>query len=39
MFGVKMAKYQILYWKDIPAQIKAFDGTRASRASCPNDIS
>jgi hypothetical protein len=23
-----MAKYQILYWKDIPAQVKAFDGAR-----------
>ena len=24
-----MAKYQILYWKQIPAQVKAFDGARA----------
>ena len=23
-----MATYQILYWKDIPAQVKAFDGAR-----------
>jgi hypothetical protein len=23
-----MAKYQILYWQDIPAQVKAYDGAR-----------
>ena len=23
-----MAQYQILYWKDIPAQVKAFSGRR-----------
>jgi len=23
-----MAKYQILYWKEIPAQVKAYDGVR-----------
>jgi hypothetical protein len=23
-----MAKYQILYWGEIPAQVKAFDGAR-----------
>ena len=25
---ITMAKYQILYWKDIPAQVKAYDGLR-----------
>jgi len=23
-----MAKYQILYWKEIPAQVKTYDGVR-----------
>ena len=23
-----MAKYQILYWREIPAQVKAYDGVR-----------
>jgi hypothetical protein len=23
-----MARYQILYWQDIPAQVKAYDGAR-----------
>jgi cvfA/B/C family virulence factor len=30
-----MAKYQILYWKDIPAQVKAFDGARAVSRQLP----
>jgi hypothetical protein len=30
-----MAKYQILYWKDIPAQVKAFDGARAISLQLP----
>ena len=23
-----MAKYQVLYWREIPAQVKAYEGTR-----------
>ena len=23
-----MAKYQVLYWREIPAQLKAYEGTR-----------
>ena len=23
-----MARYQVLYWRDIPAQVKAYEGTR-----------
>ena len=23
-----MAKYQVLYWRDIPAQVKAYEGNR-----------
>ena len=30
-----MAKYQILYWKEIPAQVKAFDGMRAVSRPLP----
>lgn len=30
-----MAKYQILYWKEIPAQVKAFDGSRAVSRQLP----
>ncbi len=30
-----MAKYQILYWKDIPAQVKAFDGSRPVSRQLP----
>lgn len=32
---IKMAKYQILYWKDIPAQVKAYDGSRAVSRQLP----
>lgn len=31
-----MAKYQILYWKDIPAQVKAFDGAKAVSRPLPS---
>lgn len=27
-----MAKYQIMYWKDIPSQVKADDGQGAAKA-------
>ena len=30
-----MAKYQILYWKEIPAQVKAYNGTRATSHQLP----
>ena len=30
-----MAKYQILYWKEIPAQVKAYNGTRAISRQLP----
>ncbi|MBM3802998.1 MAG: hypothetical protein FJW26_11915 [Acidimicrobiia bacterium] len=30
-----MAKYQILYWKEIPAQVKAFDGARPVSRQLP----
>ena len=30
-----MAKYQILYWKDIPAQVKAYDGVRPVSRQLP----
>jgi hypothetical protein len=33
--GIKMAKYQILYWKDIPAQVKAYDGVRPVSCQLP----
>lgn len=32
---IAMAKYQILYWKGIPAQVKAFDGTRPISRQLP----
>ena len=32
---MKMAKYQILYWRDIPAQVKAYDGVRAISRQLP----
>ena len=30
-----MAKYQILYWRDIPAQVKAYEGTRPVSRQLP----
>ena len=30
-----MAKYQIMYWKDIPAQVKAMDGKEEFSAPLP----
>jgi len=30
-----MAKYQILYWRGIPAQVKAYDGGRAVSRQLP----
>jgi len=30
-----MAKYQILFWKEIPAQVKAFNGARAISRQLP----
>jgi Virulence factor len=30
-----MAKYQILYWKEIPAQVKAYDGARGISRELP----
>jgi hypothetical protein len=30
-----MAKYQILRWKEIPAQVKAFDGSRSISRQMP----
>jgi hypothetical protein len=31
-----MAQYQILYWRDIPAQIKVFEGSRAVSRPLPD---
>ena len=31
-----MAQYQILYWRDIPAQIKAYDGTKPVSRPLPD---
>lgn len=31
-----MAKYQILYWNKIPAQVKAFDGARPVSRRLPD---
>jgi hypothetical protein len=31
-----MAQYQILYWKDIPAQIKVYEGRRAISKLLPD---
>ena len=30
-----MAKYQILFWKEIPAQVKAYNGARAISRQLP----
>jgi hypothetical protein len=30
-----MAKYQVLYWKDIPAQVKVLDGHKALSRPMP----
>jgi len=30
-----MAKYQILYWRDIPAQVKAYEGARPVSRQLP----
>ena len=30
-----MVQYQILYWKDIPAQIKVYEGRRAVSRQLP----
>ncbi len=30
-----MAEYQVLYWKEIPAQLKAFEGKRAIARALP----
>jgi len=30
-----MARYQILYWREIPAQVKAYDGARAISRQLP----
>ena len=31
-----MAEYQILYWKDIPAQVRVFEGRRAISRQMPD---
>ena len=31
-----MAKFQILYWKDIPALVRVFEGKRAISRQMPN---
>ena len=35
MLDINMAKYQILYWREIPAQVKAYDGVRAVSRPLP----
>jgi len=35
LLEIKMAKYQILYWREIPAQVKAYDGGRAVSRQLP----
>ncbi len=34
-----MARYQIMYWKDIPAQVKAEDETGVDKAKLPDRFS
>ena len=34
-----MARYQIMYWKDIPAQVKAQDETGIEKAKLPDRFS
>ena len=31
-----MAEYQVLYWKDIPAQVRVFDGKRRVARQMPS---
>jgi hypothetical protein len=33
-----MAQYQILYWRDIPAQIKVFDGSKPVSRPLPDSF-
>ena len=33
-----MAQYQILYWRDIPAQIKAFEGSKPVSRPLPDSF-
>ena len=33
-----MAQYQILYWRDIPAQIKVFEGSKAVSRPLPESF-
>ena len=33
-----MAEYQVLYWKDIPAQIKVFEGRRPRSHPLPDSF-
>ncbi len=33
-----MAEYQVLYWKDIPAQVRVFDGKRRVSRQMPPEF-
>ncbi|MCY3763925.1 MAG: virulence factor [Gemmatimonadetes bacterium] len=33
-----MAEYQVLYWKDIPAQVRVFDGKRRVARQMPPEF-
>lgn len=33
-----MAEYQVLYWKDIPAQVRVFDGRRRVARQMPPEF-